>query len=72
MIKKLRSRFIRITMLSVTAVMLLLTVILNTANYISTDFDLKQTLTLIYENAGAIPNERFTPTGGCERTVAAR
>lgn len=63
MIKKLRSRFIRITMLSVTAVMLLLTVILNTANYISTDFDLKQTLTLIYENAGAIPNERFTPQG---------
>ena len=52
MIKKLRSRFIRITMLSVTAVMLLLTVILNTANYISTDSDLKQTLTLIYENAG--------------------
>lgn len=55
MIKKLRSRFIRITMLSVTAVMLLLTVILNTANYISTDSDLKQTLTLIYENAGTIP-----------------
>lgn len=63
MIKKLRSRFIRITMLSVTAVMLLLTVILNTANYISTDSDLKQTLTLIYENAGTIPNERFTPQG---------
>ena len=32
MIKKLRSRFIRIAMLSVTAVMLLLTIILNTAN----------------------------------------
>ena len=56
MIKKLRSRFIRIAMLSVTAVMLLLTIILNTANYISTDSDLKQTLTLIYENAGTIPH----------------
>ena len=62
MIKKLRSRFIRITMLSVTAVMLLLTIILNTANYISTDSDLKQTLTLIYENAGTIPHSSaFAP-----------
>ena len=62
MIKKLRSRFIRIAMLSVTAVMLLLTIILNTANYISTDSDLKQTLTLIYENAGTIPHSSaFAP-----------
>ena len=59
MIKKLRSRFIRIAMLSVTAVMLLLTIILNTANYISTDSDLKQTLSLIYENEGTIPHSRF-------------
>ena len=59
MIKKLRSRFIRIAMLSVTAVMLLLTIILNTANYISTDSDLKQTLSLIYENKGTIPHSRF-------------
>ena len=61
MIKKLRSRFIRIAMLSVTAVMLLLTIILNTANYISTDSDLKQTLSLIYENEGTIPHSRFLP-----------
>ncbi len=62
MIKKLRSRFIRIAMLSVAAVMLLLTIILNTANYISTDSDLKQTLTLIYENAGTIPHSSaFAP-----------
>ena len=59
MIKRLRNRFIRIAMLSVTAVMLLLTIILNVANYISTDSDLKQTLTLIYENAGTIPHSRF-------------
>ena len=62
MIKKLRSRFIRIAMISVAAVMLLLTIILNTANYISTDSDLKQTLTLIYENAGTIPHSSaFAP-----------
>lgn len=59
MIKRLRNRFIRIAMLSVTAVMLLLTVILNVANYVSTDSDLKQTLTLIYGNAGTIPHSRF-------------
>lgn len=55
MIKRLRNRFIRIATLSVAAVMLLLTVILNVANYISTDNDLQQTLTLIYENQGTIP-----------------
>ena len=61
MIKRLRNRFILIAMLSVTAVMLLLTVILNAANYISTDSDLKETLTLIYENEGTIPNGRVSP-----------
>ena len=61
MIKRLRNRFIRIAMLSVTAVMMLLTIILNVANYVSTDSDLKQTLTLIYENAGTIPHSRFLP-----------
>jgi len=39
------------------AVMLLLTVILNVANYISTDNDLQQTLTLIYENQGTDPGQ---------------
>ena len=61
MIKRLRNRFILIAMLSVTAVMLLLTVILNAANYISTDSDLKETLTLIYENKGTIPSGRVSP-----------
>ena len=61
MIKRLRNRFIIIAMLSVTAVMLLLTVILNAANYISTDSDMKETLTLIYENEGTIPSGRGSP-----------
>ena len=55
MIKRLRSRFIRIATLSVAAVMLLLTVILNVVNYVSTDSDLRSTLALIYENQGTIP-----------------
>ncbi len=55
MIKRLRNRFIWIATLSVAAVMLLLTVILNAANYWSTDADLRQTLDLIYENQGTIP-----------------
>ena len=55
MIKRLRNRFIRIATLSVMAVMLLLTVILNVANYVSTDADLRSTLALIYENQGTIP-----------------
>ena len=70
MIKRLRNRFIRIAMLSVTAVMLLLTVILNVANYVSTDSDLKQTLTLIYENAGTIPHSRFLPPSGSDSADA--
>ncbi len=70
MIKRLRNRFIRIAMLSVTAVMLLLTVILNVANYVSTDSDLKQTLSLIYENEGTIPHSRFLPPSGSDSADA--
>ena len=70
MIKRLRNRFIRIAMLSVTAVMLLLTVILNAANYVSTDSDLKQTLSLIYENEGTIPHSRFLPPSGSDSADA--
>lgn len=55
MIKRLRNRFIRIATLSVAAVMILLTLILNVANFISTDTDLRETLSLIYENQGTIP-----------------
>jgi two-component system, OmpR family, sensor histidine kinase CiaH len=55
MIKRLRNRFIRIAAISVAAVMLLLTVVLNTVNFISTDSDLRNTLMLIYDNQGIIP-----------------
>ncbi len=55
MIKKLRTRFIRITMLSVTAVMLLLTLILNGANFLSTNSDLNEMLDRIAENHGTLP-----------------
>ena len=61
MIGRLRNRFIRIATLSVAAVMLLLTVILNAANFISTDADLRDTLTLIYENEGTIPTAAHAP-----------
>ena len=44
MIKRLRKQFIRIAMLSVTIVMLILSLIVNVANYISTDSDLTEML----------------------------
>ena len=69
MIKRLRNRFIWIATLSVAAVMLLLTVILNTANIISTDRDLKDTLTMIYENEGTIPTASHTPPSGSDGKV---
>lgn len=56
MIKKLRARFIRIAMASVAVVLLLLTVILNTANYVANDHDLTRTLALIADNHGTIPD----------------
>ena len=56
MIKKLRARFIRIAMASVAVVLLLLTAILNTANYIANDHDLTRTLALIADNRGTIPD----------------
>ena len=61
MIRRLRNKFIRIATLSVAAVLMLLTLVLNAANYVSTDNDLKQTLDMIYENQGTIPHGSFTP-----------
>ena len=55
MIKQLRKRFIRIAMLSVTTVMLILSLIVNIANFISTNSDLNQMLDIICENRGSIP-----------------
>ena len=56
MIKRLRKRFIRITTVSVAAVMLVLTLIVNAANFVSTDAGLKNTLAIIAENRGEMPN----------------
>lgn len=55
MIKRLQNRFIRITMLSVTLVLVLLSLIVNIANFVSTNSDLNQMLDMIYENQGTIP-----------------
>lgn len=62
MIRRLRRRFIWIATLSVTAVMLLLTILLNTANYVSTRGDTREMLQLISSNQGTIPS--FRPAGG--------
>lgn len=58
MIKRLRIKFIKIASLTVAAVMLLLVVILNTANFISTDRKLNQTIDMISSNEGRIPMDR--------------
>ena len=55
MIRRLRKRFIRIAMLSFTAVLLILLLIVNTANILSTDADLTRMLDMICENQGTIP-----------------
>lgn len=61
MIKRLKRRFFRIATLSVTIVMLLLTLILNAANFIFTDSDLTRKLDMICENRGTIPQETHDP-----------
>lgn len=58
MIKQLRQKFIRIAMLAVTAVLILLCAIINTANYISVDLELTQMLEVINQNQGTLP---FSP-----------
>ena len=62
MIKRLRTKFIRIAMLSVALVLLALSLIVNAANFISTNRDLNQTLDMIYENQGTIPTKRTADT----------
>lgn len=66
MIKRLRKRFIRIAMLSVTIVVVLLTIIVNVANFVSTDSDLADMLKLIHENQGAIPAHNPPPDNRME------
>ena len=55
MIERLRKRFIRIAILAVTAVLLLLCVIVNAANYISVASSQNRMLKMISENQGVIP-----------------
>ena len=55
MIRRLRRRFIRITMISVALVMLLLTAIVNGASFLSTNAEVCQTLTILSENQGSFP-----------------
>lgn len=59
MIKRLQKKFIRIATLAVTLVLLLLCLIVNTANYISVNSQLKQMLTMISQNQGMIPSVLF-------------
>lgn len=60
MMKLLQKKFIRITMLAVTAVMLVLCISVNVANYISTISDLNTTLDMIADNRGTIPTQTGT------------
>lgn len=61
MIRRLRKRFIRIAMVSVSVVIVLLIIIVNVANFVSTNSDLNDMLRLIYENQGAIPMHNPPP-----------
>ena len=65
MIRRLRTKFIRIAMLSVALVLLLLCLIVNAANFAATNRDLDRTLAMICENQGTIPTDRMpgTPPG---------
>ena len=52
MIGRLRKRFIRIAMLSVALVMLLLTLVVNIANYLSVNADLDSLLEMLSSDRG--------------------
>lgn len=55
MINRLRRQFIVIAMISVTMVVFLMAVSINVFNFLSTDGTLGDTLQMIYENQGMIP-----------------
>ena len=56
MIKRLRKRFIKIATLAVAAVLFVLALSVNIANFISINSDLNRTLRLITDNRGIIPH----------------
>ena len=55
MVKKLRGKFVRIAMLAVVSVTVVLSLIINVANFISVNTGLTETLKMICENRGTIP-----------------
>ena len=67
MIKHLRRRFIRIAVISAAAVLLLLSLTVNIANYISVNSGLCDMLTAISDNQGKLPD----PKGGEVPTCSA-
>ena len=66
MIQRLRKRFIRIAMLSVALVLLALTLIVNIANFVSTNRDINEMLDLIYEG----PDRKSTRLNSSHPTTA--
>ena len=64
MIRRLRKRFIRIATLAVAMVLVLLSLIVNTANFLSVDGGLKEMLQVICENQGKIPPAPHTGRPG--------
>lgn len=63
MIRRLRKRFIRIATLAVTAVLLVLCLSVNIANYISVDSGLTNVLNVISDNQGTMPPMPPMPHG---------
>lgn len=61
MIHKLRRKFIAITTVSVTLVMVLVGLSINVVNFLSTNDALESTLELIYENQGTMPQSPGKP-----------
>lgn len=55
MIHQLRKKFIAITMVSVTVVMVLVGIAINVINFLSTNGNMENTLKMIYENQGTVP-----------------
>ena len=69
MIRRLRKRFIRIATLAVTAVLLVLCLSVNIANYISVDSGLTNVLNVISDNRGTMPPMRPAAGGTPGRTA---
>lgn len=67
MIKKLRRRFIIITVSAVTLVLTLLCLIVNIANYVSVNSGIMTKLTAIADNRGTMPSPPRYKTAGRQK-----